>query len=277
MIYPRKPPLEKLCPRHNTPSPDQVVSVTGEQGLTISTPCQADTLWLSALLSNGLELWLQLINLALLLQIEDDDAAGGGSAEPVSVGGEDKGVDLITGSQGVEVLRLVQVPQHGSSILSTRSAERPIGRDSNRVDVTGVSNVVGLETAAGELPNLDQLVPTRADNDRVLRVWAESDAGNPLRVTLLSDGELAVAESVPELDGSVSRSRDNLSVVCREGNRENIIGVANESTGGGTGGELPETEGLVPGCRESVCTVRRDDAVRDDVAVAVEGSLWVAV
>lgn len=66
-------------------------------------------------------------------------------------------------------------------------------------------------------------------------------------MTLLSDGELAVAESVPELDGSVARSRDNLSVVCREGNRENIIGVANESTGGGTGGELPETEGLVPG------------------------------
>lgn len=110
---------DSLSSRHNTPSTNDVVGVTSEQSLSISAPRQADTLWLSALLANGLELWLQLINLALLLQIEDDDAAGGGGAEPVSVGGENKGVDLITGVQGVKVLRLVQVPEHGSSVLAT--------------------------------------------------------------------------------------------------------------------------------------------------------------
>lgn len=108
-----------LRSRHNTPSTNDVVGVTGKQGLSITAPRQADTLWLSALLSDGLEFWLQLINLALLLQIEDDDAAGGGGAEPVAVGGENKGVDLITGVQGVKVLRLVQVPEHGSSVLAT--------------------------------------------------------------------------------------------------------------------------------------------------------------
>lgn len=143
-----------LCSRHNTPSPNKVVSVTSEQSLTIRAPCQANTLRLSALLANRLEFRLQLIHLALLLQIKDDDTAGSGSAEPVSVGGENEGVDLITSVQGVEVLGLIQVPQHGSSVLSTRSAEGSIGGDSDGVDVSGVSSVVGLQSARRELPDL---------------------------------------------------------------------------------------------------------------------------
>jgi len=169
-------PQRNLCPRHDTPSPNQVISVTGKQSLTIRAPCQTDTLWLSALLSDGLEFGLQLVNLALLLQIENDDAAGSGSAKPVSVGGKDKSVDFITSGQRVEMLGLVEVPQHGGSVLSTGSTERSIWGDSDGVDITSVANVIGLKTAAGELPNLDQLVPTRADNDWVLGIWAESDA-----------------------------------------------------------------------------------------------------
>jgi hypothetical protein len=110
-----------------------------------------------------------------------------------------------------------------------------------------------------EIAHLHKLVPTGADNDRVLGVRAESNARDPVGVSLLSDGELAVSESVPQLDGSVARSRNDLSVVGREGNGEDIVGVANESTGGGTGSKLPETESLVPGSREGVCTVRGDD------------------
>ena len=41
--------------------------------------------------------------------------------------------------------------------------------------------------------------------------------------------------------------------------------------------QLPETEGLVPGGGQSVGTVGGDDAVGDDVRVAVERSLGVAV
>lgn len=52
--------------------------------------------------------------------------------------------------------------------------------------------------------HLDKLVPSAADNDRVLRVRAESNARNPVRVSLLSDSELAVAEGVPQLDCSVA-------------------------------------------------------------------------
>ena len=65
-------------------------------------------------------------------------------------------------------------------------------------------------------------------------------------MSLLSDGELAVTESVPELDGSIAGSRNDLSVIGREGNGENIVGVSNKSAGGSTGRKLPETEGLIP-------------------------------
>jgi hypothetical protein len=92
-----------------------------------------------------------------------------------------------------------------------------------------------------------------------LRVWAESYTRNPVGVPLLGDSELAVTKSVPELDCSIAGSRDNLSVVGREGNGQNIVGVANKASGGGTGGKLPKAESLVPGSRESIGTVGGDN------------------
>jgi len=65
-------------------------------------------------------------------------------------------------------------------------------------------------------------------------------------VTLVGDGVLAVTEGVPELDRPVTRSRHDLPVVCGEGNGENVVGVADETAGGDTSGELPKAEGLVP-------------------------------
>lgn len=63
-------------------------------------------------------------------------------------------MDLITSVKGVQVLRLVEVPEHGGSVLSSGSAEGSIWGDGDGVDVTGVTDVVGLETAGRELPNL---------------------------------------------------------------------------------------------------------------------------
>ena len=143
-----------LSSGHDTPSTDLVVSVTREQSLTISGPSERDALWLSALLALLHELRLELINLALLLEIEDDDLLGGGSAQPVAVGGEDEGVDLVAGVQGVQVLGLVEVPEHGDAVLATGGAERAVGGDGDGVDVAGVADMVGLQLAGGELPNL---------------------------------------------------------------------------------------------------------------------------
>ena len=145
---------ENLCPRHDTPGADDVVGVTGEQGLAVRGPGEGDTLGLPALLADSGELGLELIDLGLLLEVEDDDAAGSGSAQPVAVGGEDEGVDLVAGVQAVQVLRLVKIPEHGSTVLTTGGAERSIGGDGDGVDVAGVANVVGLELAGREFPNL---------------------------------------------------------------------------------------------------------------------------
>ena len=63
-------------------------------------------------------------------------------------------MDLIAGVERVEVLRLVEVPEHGGTVLAAGGAERTVGGDGDGVDVAGVTDVVGLETAGSELPNL---------------------------------------------------------------------------------------------------------------------------
>jgi hypothetical protein len=91
---------------------------------------------------------------SLGLQVKDLDARSGGGAQPVPVGGEDQSVDNVTSLQRVQVFALVQVPEHGDSVLSTGSGQRTVGRDREGVDVSGVSVVVGLELALGQLPDL---------------------------------------------------------------------------------------------------------------------------
>jgi len=94
--------------------------------------------------------------------------------------------------------------------------------------------------------HLDELVPASRDDDRVLGVGGEAHARDPLGVALVGNGVLAVTERVPQLDGSVARSRDDLAVVGGERDGEDVVGVADKAAGGYTGGELPEAEGLVP-------------------------------
>lgn len=65
-------------------------------------------------------------------------------------------------------------------------------------------------------------------------------------MTLLLDVKLALSQSVPELDRLVSRGRDDLPVVSRERDREDVGGVTDESSGGRSGVEVPESEGVVP-------------------------------
>jgi len=97
---------------------------------------------------------LELVNLVLLLQVEDDDAAGSSSAEPVTVRRENESVNLVAGSEGVKVLGLVEIPEHGGSVLTTRCAKGTVWGDGDGVDVAGVANVVGLNAAGSEFPYL---------------------------------------------------------------------------------------------------------------------------
>ena len=63
-------------------------------------------------------------------------------------------MDLVARGQGVEVLGLVQVPEHGRAVFAARGAEGAVGGDCYRVDVAGVADVVGLDAAGGEFPDL---------------------------------------------------------------------------------------------------------------------------
>lgn len=56
-------------------------------------------------------------------------------------------MDLVTGGKGVEVLRLVEIPQHGGTVFPTGSAERSVRGNGYGVDVSGVADVVGLDAA----------------------------------------------------------------------------------------------------------------------------------
>ena len=127
------------------------------------------------------------------------------------------------------------------------------------------------------MTDLDELVPASGDDDGVLGVGGEANAGDPLGVALVGDGVLAVTEGVPQLDGAVTGTGDDLTVVGGEADGQDVVVVADETAGGLAGGELPQTESLVPGRGQGVGAVGGDHTVGDDVGVTLEGAFGVAV
>merc|ERR1712203_1016444 len=76
--------------------------------------------------------------------------------------------------QGVEVLAIIEVPQHGLCILAAGSAERTVRRHGDGVQVASVTNVVGLQLAVGQVPHLDVLVPPGRDDGENLTQETQS-------------------------------------------------------------------------------------------------------
>jgi hypothetical protein len=189
----------------NLPNANDIISVSGIEELTISRPGEGNASGGLRVLGNG-EFGLKLINDALALQIPDLDGRFGSSAEPVPVGAEDQRVDDVTSIKRVKVLALVEIPEHGNTVLSSGGTEGTVGGDSDGVDVSGVTNVVGPQLAVGQVPDLNNLVPSSRNDDWVGGVGGEANAGNPLGVSILGDGVFALSEGVPELDGLVARS-----------------------------------------------------------------------
>jgi len=140
-----------------------------------------------------------------------------------------------------------------------------------------VADMVGLQLAVGQVPHLDVLVPARGDDDRVLVVGREPDAGDPVLVAVLLDGVLALGQGVPQLDGLVPRGGHDLPVVGGEGHGQHVLGVVLEPARGLAGGQVPQAQGLVPGAGEGEVPVRAEHHVGDKVGVAVEALLGYAV
>jgi len=145
-------------------------------------------------------------------------------------------VDDFTSIKTVETLSFVQVPKHGGSILSSGSTEGSIRGYTYGVNVSSVSNEVVSELAVSQGPNLDKTIPSTGYNKWYLYRRAETNAGYPFRMSssilVLADGVLALSKSVPKLDRLITTSRNDLTVVNRESNRQNILGVIHETTSG---------------------------------------------
>lgn len=74
-------------------------------------------------------------------------------------------------------------------------------------------------------------------------------------MSLVLDIVLALSEGIPQLDGLVTGTRDDLSVVCAETDREDIGSVTNETTRGQSGVEVPETKCVIPRRRQGELTI----------------------
>jgi len=170
-----------------------------------------------------------------------------GGAKPVSVGAEAERVDDVAALQRVQMLALVQIPEHGAAVLATAGAQRTVGRHGHAVQVAAVAHVVSLQLAVSQIPDLDHSVPSSGDDDGVGGVGREPNAGNPVGVTFLLDGILADSKGVPQLDCSVPGSTDDLTVVGRESHTEDILGVTIETTSGFTSEQIPQSESVIPG------------------------------
>ena len=88
------------------------------------------------------------------------------------------------------------------------------------------------------------------------RCEAEPDTANPVRVALVLDGVLALSQRVPQLDGLVSAGGHDLPVVHGEGHGQDVLGVVLEPAGRLPGAQIPQTEALVPGARQSKVAIR---------------------
>merc|ERR1719147_75086 len=169
------------------------------------------------------------------------------------------------------------VPEHGLGVLATAGAERAVRGHGDSVEVASVTNVVGLQLAVGQVPHLDVLVPTSGHNDGVLVVGAEPNTADPVSVSILLDGVLALSQGVPQLDGLVPGSGDNLPIVCRESHGEHVLSVVLEPPGSLASAQVPQARGLVPGAGQGEVTVGREDHVRDEVTMSVQALLRDAI
>jgi hypothetical protein len=145
------------------------------------------------------------------LEVPDLDGIISRSAQPVSVRREDEAVDNFTSIERVQALSFVQVPKHGGVVLTTTGSKRSIRRDAYGVEVAGVSDQIIAELAVGQVPDLDEAIPTGRHNQGNGLGRREAYARDPLGVALrvAANGVLALTERVPETDGSITGSCDS--------------------------------------------------------------------
>jgi hypothetical protein len=141
-------------------------------------------------------------------QIPNLDGIVSGGTQPVTVRRKDEAIDNVTSIQRIQTFAFIQIPKHGRVVFATGCGQRAIGTHTDRVEVSRVSHQVVAELAVGQVPDLDETIPSGRDNewDRLRR--RETDARDPFGMSFgfTTDLVLAFSEGVPETNGGVARS-----------------------------------------------------------------------
>ena len=75
-------------------------------------------------------------------------------------------MDGVAAVQRVQMLAIIEVPQHGLAVLATAGAQGTIRRQGHGVEIAGVTNVVGLQLAVGQVPHCAQAAAGRRGHFR---------------------------------------------------------------------------------------------------------------
>lgn len=248
---------------------DVVVVETSEEEVSALVPGQAGaTNGGLLLLSGGIDGGGLDVNDELLWRkIPNLDAVLGSQNQPVLLGGEENAVDGAVNFSLSEELALNEVPDDSETVFASWSQVRSLGGHVEWVDLRFVANEGVLEGHSLVVPHLDGLVPWSADNDGVLGILVEFNAGNPVSVSILLNSEFALSNGVPDLEVLISSTTGNLSVIGGEGNGKNVSCVANESLNGLSLFQVPESQGSVPWTSQAISAILWEAQITDKVWV----------
>ena len=254
------------------PDTDDIISVTSEKVSTIDRPGQAVADGDGGLLGANREFGSNSSQLFLLVHIVESDAGGGGNGK--DVGGRREGdVGNFVIEINVEVLKTGgEIPDEDLTVLTSRSTDGTVGRDSNLVDELGMADEVVFDLHGIQTPNLHNLIVTAGNNAGGFGGRNEADTAHPIIVTLLVESVLAFTESVPELDAAITTAGHDQTVIGGEAHGKDVLVVTNQGLFAFAGSQVPETDGVIPGSRESVLTIEGDANVLDNVRMAMERS-----
>jgi len=180
-------------------------------------------------------------------EIVHSDTFLGTNDEPVDLGGEEQDVNGRLSIDLIKMSSLDEVPDVDLTVSSSRGDEHGVLGEVEAVDLGLVSDESVHQAHGLVVPDLDGSVPRGGHDDWLLDVVVESDAGDPVGMWLLVDGELADTVDVPDLNVLVHGARDDLSVIWGESDGEDILLVTNHSLVGGALLQVPESDGSIPG------------------------------
>jgi len=186
------------------------------------------------------------VNEFLVWEVINLDTFFGTNNKPVDLGGEEDNVNWGFSIDLFKMSSFNKVPDIDFTVSTTGGDEVGVWSKVEGVDLSFMSYESVHEGHDGVIPDLDGLIPRGGDNDWLLDIVEVSNAGNPVGMRVLVNGEFADSVDVPNLDGFIDGSRGDLSVIWGESNREDIFGVTNKSLVGLGGLEVPESDGTIP-------------------------------